>query len=351
MAPSVEKNFWTTSLLDIEGRIVTVYNWPSDRPVYLRRVDQNTPRDYVQVPYFSLNDPKISKGRGTVETFDAELRRFIKQAEEIFRQGFIMVVRCKEVPWLVGFISNRCVLVPAISFINPQDMQETTPPNLIERGHACNSASYGEVQYVGISGEVEKYKRIMKIGSEKQPASAEDIRDIQEQLAQTCTNPNLTLFESHTIEFPHLAFLQKWDDLWHKNHTQKASCTDMSLLSQTNNFESFVARMAWIYRTFNIKRGGTMILPSHEPRKLLFGWTFINRENDECNYNTIGYTAIKRAALENKDCYCGKMAQSILDHFEKYELSHLELNRYWNIYDLNSYCDLLVFPLNQHREG
>jgi len=351
MAPSLEKNFWTTSRLDIEGHIVTVYHWPSDRPVYLRKADQDRPRDYVQVPYFNLTDPKISKGRDTMETFNAELRRFIKQTEEIGRQT-ITVVRCKEVPWLVGFISNKCVLVPATSFINPEDMQESESPNLIERGHACNP--YDEVRHADISGEVAKFKQqIMKIGSETQPASAEDIREIQEQLSKVSLDPNLTLTTEHilTTEPAHTTFLAKYSFF---GAISSYSVSDMDKESSSVIFETFVAKLAWAYDRFGVRerwsKQKTIINPAHDPRNMIYGWVFYDEETREQSFVGIFYPLIQEAAKGKDGDYCAELARHMACRFKTDSIDHLELNPYWNISNKSSAWDLLVYPQHLHRE-
>ena len=47
----------------------------------------------------------------------------------------------------------------------------------------------------------EEYITIVKVGSDERPAGIEDIKAIQEQLAQTANDPNLTIVTHHAISF------------------------------------------------------------------------------------------------------------------------------------------------------
>jgi len=357
MAP-FERDFWKTSHLSIEGRMVTIYDWPSDRLVYLCKPN-DTPRDYLRVPYFNLNNPKISKGRASQETFDIELRKFIRTVESPTCEMKVVVVRCREVPWLVGFAADKDLLVPATSFINPEDMQESEPPNLIQRGEPYNA--YGETVYADISGECEKLKKIIMSGTDKEPVSEDDIREVwdnlwqesesrlmkQEQLAKMSPDPNLTLGESHTIELPHLSFLKKWDNLWHESRLMKGDIFSIPNSSESSGFDCFVARIAWLYGKFDMVRGKIIILPYHEPRTFHMGWSFLNMENNDHAYIRIRLTQIRQAASK-PDSYFGKMAEDIMLKIEKFGLMNLTLNKYWSIVDPQDYSSLVREKKSNH---
>jgi len=92
-----------------------------------------------------------------------------------------------------------------------------------------------------------------------------------------------------------------------------------------NTYHYFVERMCWAYEEFDIENDG-IVLETHEPRKLQFGWVFVSPDHSKCAYIVIPLTTVSYANSVSKNQE-GYLARSIIENIHSGQ--PLSLNKDW----------------------